>query len=272
MTMHKRSKARIVRVVLLVCVPLLLVGAFAVDSALAANPSPTTVPIGSGPPPIGPGPSAPVIPHPIGVPTGPVSSLADCPSAPAMSSPLPAGASLSKPFLAPAGLHTTANGKSTDYAGSCVYTVKIPSSDLPASADASPATPSPAYVSVTWISGGTRYAPVNAVSGPYGFFNLEYNICYINVGLLNWGGYGYAGMELVRGYCNTDSSGIWSNVMPWSSPYVHGGWHSVNTFGTVEWQGLPGSIFSAEEDVCLQDPLGQHNTYTCWDTYYGPFF
>jgi hypothetical protein len=271
-TMNKRNKAKTVRIIILLCAPLLLVGALAADSAIAANASPTTVPSSSNPFPSSPGPSAPVVPHPTGVPTGPVSSLAACPSSPSMSSPLPAGATVSEPSLAPAGVHTTANGISTDYAGSCIYTVTIPSSDLATSADASPALASPNYIHIIWINGGNHYAPVGAVYGPEQFYNEYGDICYTNLELVNWAGFAYAGLELLRGHCNTDSSGIWSNVTAVNGSFYNGATTSVGTFGSMQWAAVPGNIFMGEYAVCIEDPLGQQSSFWCWDTNYGPFF
>ena len=64
------------------------------------------------------------IPRPIDVPTGPQVSAASCPNPPQLSSPLPAGASISAPSLVPPNTASlTGAGQTYDLTGTCEYTL-----------------------------------------------------------------------------------------------------------------------------------------------------
>jgi hypothetical protein len=108
------------------------VGVLAVGGAAAAATSsgwlsPSGIPIAKPPPPrpeqLPPGTYDG---RPLGVPTGPQTSVKDCPQDPSWSPPLPTGATVSV-SLAPAGPEgVSVNGTFTSTAGYCVYTVTLP--------------------------------------------------------------------------------------------------------------------------------------------------
>jgi hypothetical protein len=76
-------------------------------------------------------PATPIIgstPHPIDLPTGPVTSAKDCPNPPKLSAPLPPGGTISPPSLVPASAQgsLTVAGHTYKMTGTCQYTVTVP--------------------------------------------------------------------------------------------------------------------------------------------------
>jgi hypothetical protein len=136
------------------------------------------------------------LPHPVDVPTGPQASAASCPNPPQLSSPLPAGASISAPSLVPPNTASlTGAGQTYDLAGTCEYTLTFPS------ASSTSGGASPDWTILYVGSGHDYYYPTGVADG----IALDYNnqTCGTSAEIVSAYGLAVAEQELVSGYCNT---------------------------------------------------------------------
>ncbi len=228
---------------------------------------PTTSPYNDGvPPPIGiepnppPQPAGPVFGgHPLGLPVGPVARANDCPANPSWSEPLPSGARVSPPSLVPAGteagLTLTIGGVTTtsSAAGRCEYSLTIGPD------------------SVVYSYQGTFHQNVNSL-GYLGLRNSYGQTCQSELYLLNFLGYAFAQQDLTGGYCNTDSSGNWSNVQATNGSLQNGPVVYSTSFNTWYQSYLPGNILIGTFMLCLENPVGQHTNYWCPWMQGGPYY
>ncbi len=152
----------------------------------------------------------------------------------------------------------TSGGNSVTYsdAGLCEYTLTVPG------------TPDP---TVTYSGGQAYYEAVNTQFS-LGAVNGSGQRCSTNAELGNFG-VAYAKQELVSGYCNTDSSGIWgyARITNGSSQSGSPAYTEPN-FDDWYQSTVSGSAFYATFQICLQNPAGQQNDYSCTYDYYGPYY
>jgi hypothetical protein len=133
--------------------------------------------------------------------------------------------------------------------GRCAYTVSYPGDPI------------------TFVNYGDGYAPFDAVV-PQTFIKNS-NVCsFESIG----GSFGVAAAEIqnVTGYCNTDSSGYWSNVAITDTALATGTTEYTGAFGTWVQSTISGSPFFWSWEACEEDPLGQHTTYACGYGNLGP--
>jgi len=201
-----------------------------------------------------------------------VGNVSDCPANPELSSALPVGATISAPTLAPSIPASTSGATATNIAGSCVYTEKVPASDLGSTSASNSQSASPDTITISWINDGNDYAPANTDFGPIDFFNYYGDACAIDVELVDLFGYGWAGLELDSGHCNTNSTGVWSNVTAINTGLSSGANLAVNTFHTMQYASVPGNLFFGEYSICLESPLGQQSDYVCTAVNFSPLF
>jgi hypothetical protein len=210
-------------------------------------------------PTAGPG----LLPYPIDIPVGPQASAADCPNPPALSAPLPSGASISAPQLTPAGSGSvTADGTTYDATGTCEYTIEYPSSANHASGDS---------ISVTYAqSGSDYYFPTGTAGGIT--FTWGGQSCVTTAEIVTAYGLAIAEQELDSGGCNTDSSGVWGYADAIDTAEQTAAPTSETTFHSYYQSHESGTIFYGQFQECLESPAGQHSTYVCSWNNFGPLF
>jgi hypothetical protein len=192
---------------------------------------------------------------PLNVPSTPVASVAQCPTTPTWSAPLPSDATVSPPTLTTGGGATiTVNGGSvTESAqGRCAYTVSTPGDP------------------VTFVDFGSSYGAFNTVLGG-AVWNSNSQACSFSTA----GGTffsAFAEIENTSGYCNTDSSGNWSTVAIVNSNLQAGPTATTNVFRSWTLSAVGGSPFFWTWRVCLEDPVGQHVNYFCGTGNLSPLF
>jgi hypothetical protein len=237
------------------CVSVIVVGvgrsgASTRTTTTTTSPSSTTVMSGTG-----------YVGHPVGVPSGAVATVADCPADPSWSAPLPSGVTVSPPFLGTSNsgsVTITTGGHSTTVsnAGQCGYTLTVPGSPDP-------------YVS--YFGGLSYYAPINSEFG-LSEANTSQQVCNTNAELGNFGS-AYAKQELLSTYCNVDSSGIWGYAQITNGSYQSGSSAKEEPNLNQFYQSsVSGSALYATFQVCLQNPVGQQVYYDCTYNYFGPYF
>ena len=210
-------------------------------------------------PTAGPG----LLPYPIDIPVGPQASAADCPNPPQLSSPLPSGASISAPSLAPAGSGSlTVAGTTYNAAGTCEYTIEYPSAANQASADT---------ISVTYAqSGSNYYFPTGTAGGIT--FTWGSQSCVTTAEIVTAYGLAVAEQELDSGGCNTDSSGVWGYADAIDTALQTATPARETTFHSYYQSYESGTIFYGQFQECLESPAGQHSTYVCSWNNFGPLF
>ncbi len=191
------------------------------------------------------------IPHPVGLPAGPVASSADCPNPPKMSGPLPPGATISAPTLSPSNSSMDSGGTTVNVGGRCGYTLTWPGSG----AGGDP--------SIYYNDWGNLYMPYGEVWASAGGNGYSGQVCYFNQYIVNSGGYAYSELELTGGYCNTDSSGIWSHTQVVTTSGVAGPVAAPPQFHEWAVSGYPGNVNYGFFEICLENPVGQQSDYWC---------
>jgi hypothetical protein len=198
--------------------------------------------------------------HPVGVPAGPVPTVADCPSDPTWSTPLPSGVTASPPSLGTANsgsvtVTTAGTSQSESSESRCEYTLSVPG------------TPDP---NVTYTGGSSYYEAIDTEFA-FNAVNAYGQECTTNAELGNFG-VAFGKQELTSSSCNTDSSGIWGYAQITNGSYQNG--TAVNEEPNLnQWyqSTIAGSAFYATFQICMQDPLNQHANYQCFYDYFGPF-
>jgi hypothetical protein len=198
--------------------------------------------------------------HPIGVPAGPVSTVADCPLDPTWSTPLPAGVTASPPSLGTEDsgsvtITSSYTSQTESSEGECQYTLSVPG------------TPDP---DVTYSGGSSYNEPIDTEFG-FDATNSHGQECTTNAALGNFG-VAFAEQELTSSSCNTDSSGVWGYAQITNGSYQNGS--AVNEEPNLnQWyqSTVAGSAFYATFQICIQNPLNQHSDYECFYDYFGPF-
>lgn len=213
-------------------------------------PSPTTVISGTG-----------YTGHPVNVPSGAVTSVADCPTDPSWSLPLPQGVTVSPPFLGSAdsgSVTVTSGGGSVTIsnAGQCGYTLSVPGSPDPF---------------VSYFGGSAIYEAINSQFS-FDATNTNSQQCNTYAELGNFGT-AYAKQEPLSTNCNTDKSGIWGYAQVTNGSYQNG--TAANEEPNInQWyqSTVSGSAFYATFEICLQNPVGQGTYYDCTYDYFGPYY
>jgi hypothetical protein len=235
----------------------LVLGAGGGQSSGEALPTPTTTVVPSTTVMSGTGYSG----HPVGVPSGEVPSVADCPQDPTWSTSLPQGVTVSPPFLgsSSSGSVTITIGDSSitvSNAGQCGYTLTVPG------------TPDP-YVS--YFGGSDYYAPINSQFG-WDASNSNSQQCDTNAELGNFG-IAYAKQEPRSTNCNTDSSGVWGYAQITNGSYQSGS--SKNEEPSInQWyqSTISGYALYATFQICLQNPVSQQVYYDCTYDFFSPYY
>ncbi len=218
----------------------------------------TTVPSSSTTSPSS-GPSEAYFGHPVGIPNGPVASVSDCPSNPSFSSPLPAGATVAGPTLAPASVGGTVDGKSFSLANTCVYTVSWtgPTGSDPTATD---------------YNAGNFYQAINAAD--YFTFEVHSIYCEFQMQGGNVFGLAYAKLMNVQYNCNTDNTGLFSHVSVTNGSGGGGAICTTPNFGnwcTPQSQTSQYALYWTW-GIWLEDPVGQQNTYDLIYGNAGPYY
>lgn len=191
--------------------------------------------------------------YPTGLPNGPVGNVRDCPTDPRWKKPLPPGATVSGPMLAPPGImpHPVQGSAPQVSPGSnCDYQVTL------ANTSAGPTDP------ITYNYFGTVDQFLDtpeewAVPNDYG------SICYTTWDVGNLFGYGVAQDEFNSGYCNTTPGPLGAVAAVTSSGDApvepvgpnFGQYYQSYAPGTIQ----DGSLFQ----TCLENPVGQEVSYIC---------
>jgi hypothetical protein len=214
-------------------------------------------------------PTNPVPPVDIG--GGPMSSASQCPSSPPN---IPSGATVSDPSLNPATspLTSVISGQTISLAGHCTWSVSFANASSPeASPDQTPV--------ITYEFAGNLYSPIDQAE-PASAENLYGQACYDFVE----GGNYYVAFSQVQnytGYCNTNQNCVYVYCV--STSEVEAVNHNVVQNGNVcdtttfnEWcdpiSTEPGSVVLWNWEACVQDPVGNNQSYVCTYADLSPFY
>jgi hypothetical protein len=217
-------------------------------------------------------------PHPVDLPAGPQSTSASCPNPPDLSSPLPTGATISVPSLVPAGTASLSSGGETyDLAGSCQYTLSLPSNTVVATPSGqllkSPAA-SPDGISITFVSSGSDFYFPTGVADPI-VFSYGGHACDTTAEIVSAFGFAIAEQTLTSGNCTSNSAdpgASWGYAEAVNTALAVAPAIQEPTFHTQYQSAEGGSIFFGQFQECMETPLGQQSTYVCANDNYSPLF
>jgi hypothetical protein len=153
-------------------------------------------------------------------------------------------------------LTSAGNSETISDGGQCGYTLSVAG------------TPDP---DVTYYGGSDIYAGINSEFG-MNAQNGSLQVCDTDAELGNFGS-AYAKQELVSGYCNTDSSGIWGYAQITNGSSQSGA--AVNeepNFSHWYQSTVSGSALYATFQICLENPSGQTVDYDCTYDYFSPYY
>jgi hypothetical protein len=206
--------------------------------------------------------------RPLGVPSGPQSSLASCPQDPSWSPALPAGDTVAV-SLAPAGSEgALVNGTKVSTVGYCAYTVTPPATASTTAAVKKSGT-AKRTDPTTYVNLGDQNVPYGS-DWNFDVFNNYGSECYTTGLLINGYGDAFAEQELDSGYCNTTyaaagyviavNTAEQEALVDYEYPYF-GYWYA-------SYEG--GSIFFGIFQECMENPVGQSSDFLCYDMDAGP--
>jgi hypothetical protein len=206
--------------------------------------------------------------RPLGVPSGPQSSVASCPQDPSWSPALPAGDTVTV-SLAPAGSEgAVVNGTTVSTAGYCAYTVTPPTAAnttaaVKKSGHAKPTDPT------TYVNLGNQQVPYGS-DWNFNVFNNYGQECLTTGLLINGYGDAFAEQELDSGYCNTTFAAAGYVIAVNTSEQEALVDYEYPYFGYWYASYEPGNIFFGIFQECMENPVGQSTYFLCYDMNAGP--